>query len=160
MTAKTSFRRDVHYTTLQAVFEDAQRLSRAGAPTSGTWSIEQIFEHLARVMEKSIDGFEASAPWPVRVLGKLVLKRKFLRDGLPAGFRLKGTAAEELIPTEIDSPRGLDHLRRAIERLETEEQRSVHPAFGMMDRDEWNRMHLRHAELHMSFIQEPQESTP
>jgi len=27
-----------------------------------------------------------------------------------------------------------------------------HPLFGKLSREEWNRFHLRHAELHMSFL--------
>ncbi len=73
---------------------------------------------------------------------------------MPAGFRLKGESAAEVVPEEIPTEQGLEHVRSAIERLQTESQRRPHPAFGAMSQEEWEQLHLRHAELHMSFITE------
>jgi len=47
---------------------------------------------------------------------------------------------------------GLEHLKQAIARFETENPSAEHPAFGRMARQEWVSLGLRHAELHMSFV--------
>ena len=47
----------------------------------------------------------------------------------------------------------LARLRRVLDRLdrgERMEQRS--PAFGAMSHDEWLRLHLGHAQLHLGFL--------
>jgi hypothetical protein len=37
--------------------------------------------------------------------------------------------------------------------LKTEPRRKPSPLFGELTIDEWNQLHCRHAELHLSFIQ-------
>ena len=148
-------RRTVSYPSLDAVVADAERLVEAEAGTTGNWSVGQILEHLATVMDKSIDGFDFRPALPVRLVGRWFLKNRFLRKGMPAGFQLKGLAAQQLIPPEVDPQQALDHLRSAAERLKTSTKRAPHPFFGKMTQEESNRINCRHAELHMSFIIEP-----
>ena len=148
-------RRKIEYASLDEVVVDAKRLIAAGATTSGNWSVGKILEHVATVMEKSIDGFGMKPPLPMRLVSRWFLKNRFLRHGMPPGFQLKGVAAKELLPLETDSQQALEHLRRAVERLKTNADGAVHPFFGKMDQSESNRINCRHAELHMSFIAEP-----
>jgi len=151
---KKVIRRELTYTTLEEVIADAERLTAANANTTGNWSLGQILEHLAMVMEKSIDGFDVKPPLPVRLVGRWFLKNRFLKHGMPAGFQLKGPIAKELLPAELDPQPALEHLRRAAQRLQTETDRAPHPFFGKLNQTDSNRMNCRHAELHMSFIQE------
>ncbi len=44
------------------------------------------------------------------------------------------------------------NLRQAIHRLQTEEKRAPNPVLGKLTREEWDRLHCRHAELHLSFL--------
>ena len=148
-------RRSIEYRTLDEVVTDAERLVAAGGTTTGNWSLGQILEHVATVMDKSIDGFDIRPPWPLRLIGRWYLKNRFLRDGMPSGFQLKGAAAKELIPEETPPQQALEHLRRAAERLKAETRRATHPFFGDLSQEESNRINCRHAELHMSFIAEP-----
>ena len=152
---KTVTRREISYASLDKVAADAERLVAGGAATSGSWSLGQILEHVAMVMDKSIDGFEVWPPLPVRLVGRWFLKKRFLREGMPAGFQLKGPLAKELLPPEVDPQQALDHLCRAVERLKSGQTRAVHPFFGTLTLDESNRINCRHAELHFSFITEP-----
>ena len=152
---KTVTRREVCYTNLDEVVDDARRLVAAGAKTSGNWSVGQILEHVATVMEKSIDGFQVWPPIPVRLVGRWFLKKRFLREGMPAGFQLKGPIAKELLPPEVDPQQALDHLCRAVARLQEESTRAVHPFFGPLSVAESNQINCRHAQLHFSFINEP-----
>ena len=111
----------------------------------------QILEHLAIANDKSIDGFGFQAPLPIRMLGPL-FKKRLLERGLTPGFQLSKKGSAVLVPGETDAQAALDHLRRSFERLQSESKRSPHPFLGAMTCDESNRLCLRHAELHMSFV--------
>jgi hypothetical protein len=43
-------------------------------------------------------------------------------------------------------------LRRGIERLRSESRRAPHFVFGPYAAAEWDQLHLRHAEVHMSLV--------
>jgi len=44
-----------------------------------------------------------------------------------------------------------DDLRQSVARTKSERMEAAHPAFGKMNHDEWTKLHLRHAEMHLSF---------
>jgi hypothetical protein len=151
-TRRAQGRRVLHFDTLEDVLADAERLTAGRIESRGNWSAGQAFEHLARWMDFSLDGFPVRVPWLVRVLfGRLILRRA-LRRGFPAGFRWKGANAAASDPGPTDAAAGLEHLRRSVARLRTETQRSPSPLFGKLSAEEWEQLHLRHAELHLSFL--------
>jgi hypothetical protein len=151
-TTATPTRRRVRYTTLEEVIAEADRAVRENAPTTGNWSLGQIIEHLATAQDKLIDGFGFSAPWPLPIVGRLVFKKRLLEKGLTPGFKLSAKGAAILVPGETDAHAALEHFRKSTERLKTETKRSAHPFLGPLNVDECNRLCLRHAELHMSFV--------
>jgi hypothetical protein len=72
---------------------------------------------------------------------------------MPAGFKLPPTAQKQLQgPGDTDVHEALDSLQVAVRRLQQDPHRAPHPVFGQMTLDEWNQLHLRHAELHLSFV--------
>ena len=152
---KTCPRREVDYRTLDDIVADAERLVAAGASTTGNWSVGRILEHIARVMDMSVDGSEIKVPWPVRfILGKC-FKQRFLNNKMKPGYKLAPKVAAEIVPDEIDTQAGLEHLQKAVGRLKQETHREPSPFLGPMDIDQWNQLHCRHSELHMSFVAEP-----
>lgn len=158
MTNVARNRRTLRFESFDDVLNDAERLVMANAGTVGKWTLGQILEHLAITMEKSIDGFQSRAAWPIRLLARTLMKEKVLRDGMRAGFRLPKNAEAELVCAAADTQTALDRLRRAVTRLRNECGRAPHPAFGKLAINEWNQLHLRHAELHLSFacdLQDP-----
>ena len=148
----TTERRSVQYKSLEEALADAEQRAAQQSPTTGQWSLGQIFEHLARTVDKSIDGFETKSPIHIRIVAWLFLKKRLLRDGLPSGYQLKGKSADEMVPGETSTEDGLEHLRRAVARYSTETKRSPHPAFGALTAEEWETLHLHHFALHMSFV--------
>ncbi len=44
------------------------------------------------------------------------------------------------------------NLKTAIQPLHLEPQRMPSPFLGKLTKDEWDRLHMRHAELHLSFF--------
>ncbi|MEM8945647.1 MAG: DUF1569 domain-containing protein [Planctomycetota bacterium] len=152
---KTVSRRDLWFNNLDEVVADAERAVAANAVTIGNWSLGQILEHVAVVMEKTVNGFDMKAPLPIRLMGRWFLKNRFLKNGMPAGFQLKGPAAQELLPPEVDANQALEHLHNAAERLQNETHRETHPFFGDLTDQEACLINCRHAALHLSFVQEP-----
>ena len=149
----SSARRSLEYSSFDEFLADAQRCMSDDFVTVGNWSKGKIFTHLARTLEMSLDGVDYRAPWWMRVLGKWVLKPRILKKGMPSGFQLKKPVADQVIPQEdVDSQQALQDLQRAVERYRSEPDRVDHPIFGAMTAEEWDKLHLRHADLHMSHI--------
>ncbi len=147
-TKQVQGRRQVHYDSLDDLLADAERYAKPDVKRLGNWSPGQIYEHLAGTMNGSIDGMDFLLPLPARVLMTLLMKRKFLKKSIPAGFKAPSSA----VPDETSTEDGLASIRDAISRQKNESQRALHPAFGKLTREEWTDFHLRHAEMHMSFL--------
>jgi hypothetical protein len=154
-TGKVKGRRQLSYGSLQEVLADAERLSQGKIKALGNWSPGQIFQHLATTMNQSIDGSNFKVHWLLRKILPL-MKNKMLKGPMRAGFKLPADAARELVPGPTSTADGLATLRAAIQRQARESKRAPSPAFGPMTRDEWDRLHLIHSALHMSFLV-PQE---
>jgi hypothetical protein len=156
MTAAAPVRRTVQYASFDEVLADAERLVRARAATTGNWSLDQILGHVAIAMEMSVDGFVGMVPWPLRLVGQYIFKPMILKYGMKPGFKLPADAEKRSVPARgVDPNAALERLRRAVQRLRSVPKRQPHPFFGPMPAAEWDRVHLRHAALHMSFIREP-----
>jgi hypothetical protein len=144
-------RRKLSFDSLDEVISDAERLVESpNSKTLGAWPLGQLCTHLAMAINGSIDGIEDRAPLPVRMLGPL-LKRWILARGMSPGFKLPKQREAVFFPAATSAQEGLDKLRAAACRVKTERMTAQHPAFGKLTHDEWNRLHLRHAELHLSF---------
>jgi len=147
-TKKVEGRRSVHYESLNDLLSEAEQISRGEFQIMGNWSLGQILKHLAMSLDGSIDGIDFKLPAPVRFLMNLFMKRKFLTNSIPAGFK----STQKFIPDETSTEEGLEALRAAIERQERETSRVDHPGFGKLTNKEWDNFNLRHAEMHMSFV--------
>ncbi len=150
-TAKVQGRRPVAYTSLSAMLADAEGVASGNFTTLGNWSAGQIFAHLAKSFDTSIDGSDAQFPWYIRTLARL-FKKQMLKMPMPAGFQLPAKAAASLVPPPTSTEAGLAALRAAVARLESEPKRAYSPVLGEMTREQWNQLHLSHANLHMSFL--------
>ena len=99
----------------------------------------------------AFDGTPLKVPFLMR-LALRPMKRRFLYKKMPSGARIPkvpgGTLAIE--PASLDD--GLAHLRKSFTRLRDQAPTAPHIFFGPLTHDEWINMHLRHAELHLSFI--------
>jgi hypothetical protein len=150
-TRTVSNRRQLHFQTIDEILSDVERLNQEKIKALGNWSGGQILKHLAVVMNTSIDGFPMRLSWPLRLLGRLV-KGRVLSKGMAPGYQLKGRAAESLVPLATTWEEGLHQFREAVRRQKTETKREPSPFFGAMSREEWDQLHCRHAELHLSFL--------
>jgi hypothetical protein len=150
-TARVQGRRKLDYASLDEVVTDAERLSSGTIKTLGNWSPGQIFRHLAIAYNGSIDGFPPAFPWFMRMIGK-ALKRVFMKNPMPAGLKLPPKFAAVVLPSPTTTEEGLAELRLAVARLARESERAEHPIFGKISKEEWNSLHLKHANLHMGYL--------
>ncbi|HEV3345345.1 MAG TPA: DUF1569 domain-containing protein [Pirellulales bacterium] len=150
-TRRVTDRREVRYESFHELLADAESLSQSEVLMLGNWSLGQVFLHLARSMHASVDGVAQETSWWSCVAVKFRYGRRLLTGPMPAGMRLPAGAAQRLLPEPVSSDEGLAALREAVDRLAFETERAAHPLLGEMSLDHWDRFHLRHAELHMSF---------
>ncbi len=177
-TKKVADRREVRFASLAELRADVERLrdaagggggngggngsgdgsgdgDRSGSVQAlGNWSLGQASQHLARFMVCSIDGFD-KAPFFLRPMGmmlQLFQGQKVLNQPPPPGFKIPSTLA--FFPdAEVDDAAGSAELLAVIDRLLSGTE-CVHPSplLGKLSPEQWTKLHLRHAELHLSFF--------
>ena len=147
-----SQRRESVYGTLQDFLDDVRQLAEIEVTTVGNWSFAQILEHLARAIDSSIDGFSFRSHWLVRTLAAAFLKNRLLTTKMKPGVNLPRRASSYLPEPEVELHDAREHLEAAAQRLLTTAPTARHPYLGRMSDREWLALHLRHAELHMSFV--------
>jgi hypothetical protein len=152
-TAKVTNRRQLHFNSLDDILADVERLAQSPEIKNlGNWPAGAVLGHLATSLNKSIDGFSNRPPAVVRVLCRAFFKRAFLTKPMSAGFKLPARAQAELYDASTTREAGLQALRQAIKRLQTETRRAPNPVVGELTREEWDQFHCRHCELHLSFL--------
>ena len=156
-TAKVAGRRALHFASLDALNAEVGRLAAAKEiKTLGNWSAGQVVQHVAIVMNNSIDGFGGFQPIPLPLRPLLpalrwFMKAKFLRDPMPAGWKLAGKG-KQMEPAPISLAEAAENFHAAFERLRHDRTRAPHPAMGTMTPEEYDQLHCRHAEMHLSFL--------
>jgi hypothetical protein len=153
-TAKVDARRKLDYKSFDELLADADRLSSGDVKTLGNWSPGQIFQHLANAYNGSIDGLPGGFPWFIRAMARM-FKKKLIGGPMPAGIKMSAKLAKAVMPEPTSTEVGLANLHAAVSRLRQEPHRAAHPVFGEVSKEEWNTMHLKHANLHMSFLTTP-----
>jgi Protein of unknown function (DUF1569) len=112
--------------------------------------------HVAAWIEYGYHGYPLKKPlfflrWILRFMVK-----KFLRDGMPAGVRIPGLPAGTIGMDPMPTSDAAERLRKAFQRLASREEAIFDsPAFGKMSHDDRIQLNLRHAELHLGFLDYP-----
>ena len=156
---RTSQRRAVAIPSWDVLAQEVDRVERAAAPdgeglrVTGNWSAGQILDHVARAIERSMDGFVG--PHPVRPGTNGAAERKSRMLSLPlapAGPSI-ACAGDIEPPVQVWTPDGAAHIRTALNRVrENHPLDKPSPMVGPLTQQEWTTFHLRHAALHLSFI--------
>ena len=154
-TAKVTDRRELHFASLEEIAAEVDRLtSHPYLDALGNWSPSQIIEHLARALHSSIDGAPPIMPEFIRAIVSLFIKKRMLTRPMSPGFQLPSKAGW-LIPAPLELCESLVHFRHGIARLRSERKQMPHPVLGPLTAEEWEQLHCRHAELHLSFLAPP-----
>jgi hypothetical protein len=144
-------RRSLQFRSLEEVVADAEMLvASPQVKTLGNWSLGQLLAHLGGAINVSIDGISVKVSWYRRLMG-MFLKGRVINKGMPAGIQLPKEREPIAFPKGVTAEEGLERLRKAVARSQRERMTARHPVFGKLTHEEWNQLHLRHAELHLSF---------
>ncbi len=154
-TAKVTDRRKLRFKTPAEMMADVDRVvaaDRAGTlRRCGNWTTGQVLWHLAAWVDYSYDGNPLRPPWFIKVILRF-MKKRFLRGPLKAGVKIPKVAGGTLATEALPLDEALARFKKAWARLEKGPPSIPNILFGPMTHDEWIKGHLRHAELHLSFL--------
>ena len=155
-TAGAVGRRRLRFDNVDELLAELDRIVGTPTRTSGDWSAAQIIEHLAKFVEFSFDGFPFRMPWHVRLacwLLKHVAWHWLLDRAMRPGYRLPESASGLLPGPDARLDASSARLRAALDRIRSGERMTQPSPFeGRITHEQWLEAHLRHAELHLSFV--------
>jgi hypothetical protein len=156
---KKAERRELSFHCTGCLKEDLAKIEgayRAGSlRTTGNWTAGENFDHIAIMWEYALDGSppEAKVPFIIRLIAPLMKRSMTSGKTLPAGFKIPQSASYMQPRPGCSFEDGLARLQKVLDRLDRGEQMThASPAFGKMSHDEWMRLHLGHAQLHLGFL--------
>jgi len=145
-------RRDVSFQSMDDIVADAEKLAASSTTrTIGNWPIDKLIMHLSQTVDNSIDGFQSKAPLIIRLIMPFFKNKVINAKKLNPGINLPKAIIPVAFPEAASLQDALDDLRRAVARTKTERMTARHPAFGQMTHEDWNTLHRRHSEMHLSF---------
>lgn len=150
-TAKVKERRSLNYQSFEELLADAERINSGPVKALGNWTPGQIYRHLTISYNGTIDGLPITFPWLMRMMVK-VFKKKLINMAMPAGYQMKPENARITEPGPTSPEEGLAALKAAVARLQRETHRATHPLLGNLTNQEWDKVMLAHASMHMSFL--------
>jgi hypothetical protein len=144
-------RRKIKFNSWQEIEEEFSILEQSGrVETSGVWSFYQILKHINDALHYSMNGFPNMKPAIIRkTIGRIALsyfmKRNEMRAGLPNSSAPKKRE-------EGDERVMFQKLKATLkEYKEFQGEFAPHTIFGDLTREEWDKLHLMHFSLHLSF---------
>ncbi|MCB9853537.1 MAG: DUF1569 domain-containing protein [Phycisphaerales bacterium] len=153
-----SQRRTLRFDTIDDAIREAERIAeadrRGNVKRLGNWSPGQCMGHVATWIDYGYNGYPMKPlPWVLRAfLGWRV--KKYLKTGMPSGVRMPGVKDGTFGVEDMPTTDALDRYRRAFLRLKSRENAPYDsPAFGPMSHDDRIALNLRHAELHLGFLE-------
>jgi hypothetical protein len=148
-------RRTLHFNSIDEILTEADRLAafqQAGKLRSiGNWSSGQNLGHLASWIDFSYDGVPFKVPFIARIIMRPMKKRTLYKPMKP-GSRIPKLKDGTVGIDPLGFDEGLTKFRKNFSRLKSECPKIPHALFGRMTHEEWIAQHLRHAELHLSFL--------
>ncbi len=161
MTKPSPTRRALRFESVEALAAEVERCARAqragGLRATGEWTPAQVFEHVAKLIEFSYDGFPFRGTLGERVvthLGKWIAWRPMIDRAFRPGYRLRLAASALLPDPAAQFEPSAARLQAALGRIARgEPMRQPSPFEGRLTHEQWVYVHLRHAELHLSFLQ-------
>jgi hypothetical protein len=154
-------RRALHFHCLNCVAAELDRIEAAHAAgtltTTGNWTPGENIDHCAKLFEFALDGFPSRAPWFVRAVASMFLRKRATSGRTaPAGFKLPKDASYMLPAPGIALETSMVRMRRCLARIAAGERMTrPNPIFGPMMHEEWVRMQCGHCQLHLGFLHYP-----
>lgn len=143
-------RRPLSFENLGQVMPEVDRLL-AGHETVGRWSLGQICNHLTFALTASLEGFP-TRPLPGAI--RATAGRLILNQMLKSGHVVEGVWLPKAVKPRpgLDARAEAEALRAALGLFAADpEPKGLHPFFGKLTRDQWERYHRIHSAHHLSF---------
>jgi hypothetical protein len=146
--------------SIDDLLTEVERVTPAAAEgrvrSLGNWSVAQIFWHLGKFVELSFDGFpfryRPAPAWIIRLL-RFFAWRWLIALTFRPGFKNPPEAAVVEPDSSITLDFAATYLKQQLTRIESGERMTQQCSIeGPFDHDQWIYIHLRHAELHLSFL--------
>jgi hypothetical protein len=159
-TGRVRNRRAVRLQTVEDLRAEVGRVAAAVAASRvrplGNWSPAQVLWHLGQLIVLSFDGFSwryrRGPQWLTRLF-RFLAWRWLIRLAFRPGFRNPPEAAVLEPAATVSWEEAATHLLRQIERIRRGERMTQESAVeGPYTHEQWVYIHLRHAELHLSFL--------
>ena len=157
MTAKP-IRRSLHLASIDALYQELDRIEAADREgtlkMTGSWTPGQILMHLAAWIDYGFEGYPIRRPpFFIRWILRWML-HGILRDGMKPGVRIPGVKEGTYGQEDAETAPALAKYRQSLRRLASGEACPYDsPAFGPMSAEDRVKLNLRHAELHLGFLE-------
>ena len=151
-------RQTLRFASIDQVIENVEALieaERGGRlEQRGNWTLGQTLGHLATWASFAFDGYppQIRPPMPIRLILRL-MRGHILTKGMMPGVRLRGVPGGTVGTEPLSTEEGFSRFRAAFGRLRDHPPTLVNPVFGPLTHEQWIALNLRHAELHLSFLQ-------
>lgn len=152
-TARIKDRRDVHFSSMSEILDDVEYLASGDPPrTTGNWTPGQIVQHVAKLVNYSIDGFPVpKASLPFRILGRM-MRRRALENPLRPGFSFPRKFTFLAPDDGVTWDEAVGYMNETVARLSGHRMSAPSPVLGRLTHEQWEQLHCRHAEMHFSFM--------
>ncbi|QGJ70771.1 Hypothetical protein PBC10988_24690 [Planctomycetales bacterium 10988] len=146
-------RRTLDFGTGQEVIEDIQHLQTVGYQKLGNWNLSENCDHLHRVMQSGLNGFQNFRVTPLLrwTIGPYYLRKLMKTRQMPTGY----STIKSLVPEghEGDDSEKIADCIKSVRQIEAMEGPPfVHPIFGKMTVEEFKQLQWIHAGLHLSHL--------
>jgi hypothetical protein len=150
--------RNLRFDSIQECIDEVNRIAQAQEQgtlrATGSWSPGQVLSHVAAWIEYGYTGYPINPPpFFIRWLLRMRL-RKILDKGMTKGVRIPGIQGGTTGVDDMQTGQAAIRLIEALGRLASSETVPYDsPAFGEMSHEDRIKLNLRHAELHLGFLQ-------
>ena len=139
-------------TTIDELIIRINNLSNSSQPKWGEMDVSQMLAHVNKATEMAFGGIKTKRMFIGRIIGKKILKKaigndRYLAKNSPTSPEIK-IADKVAFDEEKQNLISLLQLfisDKAAEKLEG----NVHPFFGKMTADQWNKLGYKHVDHHL-----------
>ena len=147
-------RRRLQLATLDAAAAEIERLRAGRYERVGPWDLARTCDHLTVMMRWSLDGFppELRFPWPTRALLGPAVRMAIVRMGwMPVGVKAPHPALE--VADVRPEGTAVAHCVATLREVR-DHPGDFHPSplLGRLTPEQWRRLHVVHAQHHLSFL--------
>jgi hypothetical protein len=159
-TRRVANRRAVRLRTLDDLVAEVDHIAAAATAGKvrplGNWSTAQVLWHIGKLIECSFDGFpfryRRGPQWVARLL-RLIAWRWLIALAFRPGFNNPPEAAVLEPEPSLSLDAAAIYLQKQIARIRNGERMTQECSVERpYSHEQWVYIHLRHAELHLSFL--------